>query len=144
MDSHLHDHDFHAWAAEQAALLRAGRFDRLDVANVAEEIEAMGRAEKRELESRLAVLLLHLLKWRHQPERRGRSWELSVIEQRRKLRRHLADNPSLKAHLGEAIENAHGDALIEVERETGLSSTVFPTVCPFSFAEMMDDGFWPD
>ncbi len=93
----IYDRDFHAWPTEQAALLRAGRWSEADTRHIAEEIETLGRGQRRELVDRLAVLLLHLLKWSHQPERRGKSWRLTVEEQRRQLARHLRDNPSLIA-----------------------------------------------
>jgi len=73
-----YEQDFYGWTQEQAALLRAGRLTDLDIENLIEEVETMGRSEKRELESRLTVLLLHLLKWKYQPNRRGRSWNLTI------------------------------------------------------------------
>lgn len=142
--SSLYDSDFYAWANEQAALLRAGKLDSADIEHIAEEIESMGRSEKRELVNRLVVLLLHLLKWRHQAPLRGNSWRLSIEEQRYRLAAHLRDNPSLKSSLGASVEDAYRLALIAAERETGISRQVFPTECPWSFAEMMDEGFWPE
>ncbi|CAO3429761.1 DUF29 domain-containing protein [Azospirillum doebereinerae] len=144
MDSTLYDRDFYAWANEQAALLRAGKLDAADIAHIAEEIESMGKTEKRELVNRLVVLILHLLKWRFQPALRGKSWRLSVEEQRYRIVDHLKDNPSLKATLESAIENAYRLALIDAERETGLSRHSFPAECPWSFAQMADEDFWPD
>jgi len=140
----LYERDFHAWASEQADLLRAGRLAEADIAHIVEEIESMGRSERRELVNRLTVLLLHLLKWRFQPALRGNSWRLSIKEQRIRLAAHLEDNPSLKAELDWAILQAYRLAAIEAERETGLSESTFPTVCPFSFEQMMDERFWPD
>jgi hypothetical protein len=140
----LHDHDFYAWTQEQASLLRAGKLNAVDMENIAEEIESMGRSEQQQLENRLIVLLLHLLKWQFQPNFRGNSWRLSIKEQRVKIARHLRKNPSLKALLDETITDAYGDALIGAERETGLPEQTFPAVCPWTFAQMMDDGFWPD
>ncbi|MBP2290868.1 DUF29 domain-containing protein [Azospirillum rugosum] len=144
MATSLYDRDFYAWANEQAALLRAGKLDAADIEHIAEEIESMGRSEKRELVNRLAVLLLHLLKWQFQPGLRGNSWRLSVEEQRYRLGSHLADNPSLKSKLDEAISDAYRLASIEAERETGLSRKIFPAECPWSFRELMNDEFWPD
>ncbi len=140
----LYERDFHAWANEQAGLLRAGNLAQADLPNLIEEIESMGRSEKRELVNRLVVLLLHLLKWRYQPGLRGNSWRLSIKEQRIRLMTHLADNPSLKAKLDDAVTQAYRLALIEAERETGLPESTFPATCPFSFSQMMDDAFWPD
>ena len=139
----LYDRDLHAWAIEQAALLRAGRLSEVDVQHIAEEIEALGRTEKREMVSRLAVLLLHLLKWAYQPERQGKSWRLTVEKQRRQLARHMRDNPSLRAWQNEAMADAYGDAVLRAERETDLPRDLFPWACPYSFDQVVDDGFWP-
>jgi hypothetical protein len=140
----LYDTDFYAWANEQAALLRAGRLSEADVENIAEEIESMGRSERSELVNRLAVLLVHLLKWRYQPEPRGRSWGLTVEEQRDALQDHLADNPSLKSQLDELVARAYRRARINAERETHLPRATFPPTCPFTFDEAMNPDFWPD
>ena len=143
MSTSLYEHDFYAWANEQAALLRAGNLSAADIEHIAEEIESMGKTEKRELVSRLAVLLLHLLKWQYQPVRRGASWQATIRVQRRDLTRHLKDNPSLKAKLGEAIEDAYGNVLIEAAAETGLPEHTFPQTCPWPFDQLMDERFWP-
>ncbi len=135
--SALYDTDFYAWANQQAALLRAGRLSDADTANIAEEIESMGRSEKRELVTRLNVLLLHLLKWRFQPERRGRSWEVSVTNTRAELADHLADNPSLKPMLPEAMAKAYSRARLTAGVETGLPESTFPIDCPWTFDEAM-------
>lgn len=138
------DRDFYAWANEQAALLRAGKFAQADLEHIAEEIESMGKGEKRELVSRLTVLLLHLLKWRFLPELRSTSWRLTVEEQRLQVDSHLADNPSLKALLATAVADSYRLAMIGARRETGLSAATFPTHCPWSFDQMMGDEFWPE
>jgi hypothetical protein len=139
-----YDRDFYAWANEQAALLRAGKLAQADLEHIAEEIESMGKTEKRELVSRLTVLLLHLLKWRFQPEFRSRSWRLSVQEQRLQVASHLADNPSMKALLAAAIADSYRLAVIGAQRETELGAETFPMSCPWSFEQMMNDDFWPD
>lgn len=141
--SALYDSDFHAWAHEQAALLRAGKVSAADIEHIAEEIESMGKTEQRELESRLAVLLLHLLKWQYQPQRLCTSWEATIRVQRRDLDRHIKRNPSLKLHIPEAISYAYENAVIQAAAETGLPETDFPAACPWSFAQIMDAGFWP-
>lgn len=140
----LYDSDFYSWANQQAALLRAGRLSEADIANIAEEIESLGRGEKRELVSRLTVLLMHLLKWQFQPDRRGRSWELTIKRQRIELVRHLKDNPSLKSRLAEAVADAFESARIDAAQETGLELDAFPTVCPWGYDDMIDDEFWPE
>jgi hypothetical protein len=142
--SNLYESDFFAWANAQASLLRSGDLAHADIENIAEEIESMGKSELRELENRLAVLFMHLLKWQFQPQRRARSWELTIKEQRRKLRRHLQQNPSLSARLDQAIADAYGDAILEAARETGLPEDRFPPACPFAFEQTMDDRFFPD
>ncbi len=139
-----YDADFHAWANEQATLLRAGRLSEIDVEHIAEEIETLGRGEKRELVSRLSVLLLHLLKWAHQPERRGKSWELTIKEQRRQLARHLRDNPSLGAWTNQAMADAYGDAVLRAELEMNFARDMLPWACPYHFKQTMDEAFWPD
>ena len=144
MTSPLYEQDFYAWANRQADLLRAGNFAAADMAQIAEEIESMGRSEQRELESRLTILLLHLLKWQFQPGYRGNSWRYSIMEQRRKIERHLRHNPSLRGKLPETFADAYGDAIIEAARETGLALTSFPDQCPWDFAQVMEDGFWPE
>jgi hypothetical protein len=135
--SELYERDFYAWANEQAALLRAGRLEAADIANIAEEIESMGRSEKRELVSRLTVLLLHLLKWEYQPERRGKSWQVSIANTCDELADHLADNPSLKSQLPEAMQTAYRRARRSASVETNLSDATFPAQCPWTFDQAM-------
>jgi hypothetical protein len=142
--SGLYDQDFNAWTEQQADLLRAGRWADLDVQHLIDEIESMGRSERKELVNRLVILMLHLLKWRYQPALRGNSWRLSIKEQRIRLSSHLDDNPSLKAYLDEAIVRAYRLAVIEAEKQTGLPAATFPAQCPFTFADMADEQFWPD
>ena len=139
----LHDQDFYAWANEQAGLLRTGRLSEADIDHIADEIESMGKSEKRELVSRLTVLLLHLLKWQFQPERRGSSWEAAIEIQRDDLSDHLADNPSLKSKLGEVFASAYRKAVITAAGETDLPRSTFPSECPWTFDEIMGPEFWP-
>lgn len=138
----LYHSDFHAWANEQAGLLRTGMLAEADIDHIASEIESMGRSERRELVNRLVVLLLHLLKWGFQPSRRGNSWRLSIHlsikEQRIRLRAHLDDNPSLQAQINWALGQAYPLALIEAERETGLAEATFPGTCPFNLDQLLD------
>ena len=144
MGKSTYDTDFYGWANEQAALLRAGDLEAADLANIAEEIESMGKSEKRELISRLAVLLTHLLKWRFQPGGRGSSWKASIRVQRIRISDHLVDNPSLKPKIPEAVSRAYDEAVIVAADETKLGEAVFPTICPWSFDEILNSGFWPD
>ena len=137
--SDLYERDFFAWSTEQAALLRAGNLSHADIAHIAEEIETLGRSEKRELVSRLTVLLLHLLKWRFQPARRGTSWQLSISTTRKRLADHLADNPSLKPMLPEAMTRAYSYARDDAAIETGIDLSTFPVDCPWTFEQAMRD-----
>ena len=142
--SAAYERDFYAWASEQAALLRAGRLKEADIAHIAEEIESMGKAEKRELVSVLTVLLLCLLKWRVQPGMRGASWQATIKVQRRDLSRLLRDNPSLKSYLDEAMSDAYGDAIILAASETGFAEGALPSASPWSIEQAMDAEFWPE
>lgn len=139
-----YNQDFYSWTQEQAALLRSGRLADLDIENLIEEVETMGRSEKRALESRLTVLLVHLLKWKYQPSRRGRSWTLTIIGQRIELDRVLKDNPGLKPQLADLLTNAYRLARVNAEKETGLNNNVFESACPWSFEQITDDDFFPD
>jgi hypothetical protein len=140
----LYERDFYGWATEQAALLRAGKLSEADIANIAEEIDSMGRAERNELTNRLAVLLTHLLKWEFQPERRGRSWLLSIREQRRQVARNIKQNPSLRPQLGGIMVDAYGDAVLAAQRETDLPEQVFPSHSPWTFDLAMHGEPVPD
>lgn len=144
MTNTLYDQDFFAWANEQARLLRAGALSEAHIDHIAEEIESKGRAEKRELISRLSVLLLHLLKWQYQPVRRGASWEVTIRNHRRALADHLVDNPSLKATCAEAVARAYEDARGEAYAETGLPEAMFPATCDWTFDQIMAPDFWPE
>ena len=136
-----YENDFYAWTREQAQALRARQGEALDWNNLAEEIESMGRSDADALASQLARLLLHLLKWRHQPNRRSRSWELSMQEARVRINRRLRKSPSLKAKIGELLEEAHEDARLRAARQTGLALEVFPSECPWTFEQAMDEDF---
>ncbi|ASX26330.1 DUF29 domain-containing protein [Candidatus Williamhamiltonella defendens] len=140
----LYDDDFYGWSQEQANLLRTKRFNELDAENLLEEIEAMGRSERRELESRLEKLLSHLLKWQYQPSRRGKSWLLAIKEQRRKFVDCLNENPSLRNKKEERLIIVYQYARLSAEKETNLSESVFPDQCPWTFDQIMDNGFFPE
>ncbi|WP_295384794.1 DUF29 domain-containing protein [uncultured Thiodictyon sp.] len=140
-----YDTDVVAWAQQQAQLLRAGRFEALDIEHIAEEIEDVGKSEQRELESRMAVLLAHLLKWHYQPERRGRSWEATIRHQRERVSRRLERTPSLKTSLTDPDwwADTWGDARLETARETGIGFDLLPADCPWTTTEILNPEFWP-
>src|SRR6202044_2293640 len=136
--------DLYSWARRQAELLRAGRLSEIDPAAIAEEIDDVGDEQYDKLESSLRVVMLHLLKWDHQPDRRSRSWTLSIREQRRRVLRQLRKNPGLKPLLDEAISEAYEDARDEASSETGLPLTAFPVSRPYEYAEIMERPVvWP-
>ena len=137
------DDDFALWSAEQAALLRAGKFDRVDLENVAEEIESLGRSGKYEIVSRLEVLLVHLLKWQFQPEQRTNSWRATIREQRTRITDVLEESPSLKSYPGERVDRAYTIGLNDAITQTGLSESAFPVMCPYTIEQILDPDFLP-
>ena len=141
-----YNQDVIAWANEQAAFLRAGRFDLLDLENIAEEIEDVGKSEQRELESRMAILLMHLLKWQYQPSHRGVSWEMTIKEQRDMIVRRIKKTPSLKASLkdDDCIANAWADAVHAAMKETSLERVKFPTNCIWDMSDVLTDDWLPE
>ncbi len=122
--------DGYGWALAQARLLREHRFEELDIVNIAEEIESVGKSEQKAAESNLKVALLHHLKWEYQPERRSASWSRSIREHLRRFDRLISKNPSLKAHLPEILEEAYLEACFEAAEETGLAEGTFPIEPP--------------
>jgi len=140
----LYESDFYGWTLQQAEALRSRNMSELDFENLLEEMEAMGRSEKRGLKNRLVILLMHLLKWQYQPERQGNSWELTIRNQREEVLELLEENPSLKPRIDSVLESAWKKALRETEKETKIVRSTFPAQCPWSFDQVMDDEFWPD
>jgi len=140
----VYDVDFYGWIRQQSELIRANDVSALDFDNLLEELETMGRAEKRSLKSRLVILLAHLLKWQYQPERRSKSWALTIKNQRLDIREILEDSPSLKSLLEATIARAWQKALLMAEDETGLDAARFPAQCPWRFEAFMADDFWPE
>jgi hypothetical protein len=139
-----YDQDFYGWTQEQSQLLRAGRYHEVDFEHLIEEIESMGARERRELKSRLIELLQHLLKWQFQPSHRGRSWLLTIKDQRRMIPDHLRDNPSLKPSLDTLLEEAYSLARGKAADETDISEAVFPDSCPWTLQQVMQTDFLPE
>ena len=129
--------DLYSWARRQAELLRAGRLSEIDAAAIAEEIDDVGEEQYDKLESAFRVLLLHMLKWDHQPALRSRSWALSIKTQRVELDDIMADNPGLKPRIGEAIARGYRKASIEAARETGLDEELFSKTCPYTWDDIV-------
>jgi hypothetical protein len=117
--------------------------DELDVPNLVEEIDSLGRSQRHELRSRLRVLLMHLLKWQYQPERQGPSWESTISEQRIHIDELLSDSPSLRLQVPTILPHAYGLSRQSTHRETRLPLSTFPETCPYTVEQVLDDTFWP-
>lgn len=139
----LYDQDFHAWTEQQARLLRGGRLADTDLIHLAEEIETLGASERRELESRLKILLAHLLKWQYQASARTAGWLGIIDEQRDQLDTLLRQSPSLRRLVPEYLSAAYPKARRSAARETGLASAQFPPACPYGEAQVLDPEFLP-
>ena len=138
-----YESDVVAWANEQAQLVRAGRFELLDLEHIAEEIEDVGKSERRELASRMAVLMTHLLKWQFQPERQSVSWQRTIKEQRKSLGFHIKQVPSLKSKLGDPdwLDAIWSDAVTMAINETGMGE--FPESCPWLIEDILSNDWLP-
>ena len=139
----LYDADFYAWTLEQSNLLKSGQLQKLDIENLVEEIESLGKQQRQELRNRLGILIGHLLKWQYQPDKRSKSWKATIIEQRDKSSESLQENPSLKPYLSEAIASAFRSGLALVVSETTLDYKDLPAECPFTIEQILDPTF-PD
>jgi hypothetical protein len=143
------EEDFHAWCLEQAQTLRriAPKIPSLDCLEIAEELEGMARSEQNAVQSHLQVLLIHLLKWRYEPNRRGRSWRVSIQNARSEIRDQLTDSPSLRSKLpvllDRAYERARRSAGAEMELDEREWEEKSPSSCPWDFDQLMSD-FWPE
>lgn len=141
----LYEKDAFKWYFENAKLLRERKFDLIDIDNLVEEVESMGRSERKVLDSYFIVLFLHLLKLKYQPNYADgiRSWKLSVKEQRKRIKRHLKENPSLKGYFTVITKNAYEDARLEAARETGMDEEIFPKKNPFTIEEALKEDWYP-
>lgn len=143
-NSVAYDKDFFAWTQEQARLLREGELAGVDVENLAEEIEGMGKSLRRELRNRLSALLMHLLKWAYQPAFRSRSWSNTIVEQRKQIAAVIDEAPSLHALLGSELPNIHSLAVTKASSETGLDEASFPAECPYTPEQILSEDFLPE
>ncbi len=140
----LYDQDFVGWAETTARLLREGRLDQLDIENLAAEVKALAGKDRRELRSRLRVLIVHLLKWGWQPEKRSGNWSSTIRAQRTGIGYLLEDSPSLKRSLAPSLQRAYREAAEEAALETDLFESIFPRECPFSVDQILDEDFLPE
>ena len=139
-----YEDDFYAWTVEQARLLRTGELSAVDALNLAEEIESMGRSDRRELQSRLAVLIMHLLKWRQQPGARSRSWSATIEEQRLQIEQVFAESPSLRPLVAGMLAQAYKIARSRAIAENGFADDAFPATCPVTFDELLSRALLPE
>lgn len=136
----LYDQDETAWLEAMSELIRAGRLDEIDYPNLAEYLADMARRDRREVESRLTVLITHLLKWFHQPDRRSGSWRGTIVEQRQELE-GLVDRGVLRNHAEAVLEEAYHKAVERAVAETGLPAESFPTTCSYSLDQLLSSDF---
>jgi hypothetical protein len=138
MTPDLYEKDFYEWTVRNASLLRSGRASEADLAHIAEEIEDMGKRERRDLLHRLSIVIAHLLKWKVQPDRRSRSGELTIRVQRKDLAKLLSENPSLQPYLENSLAEAYEHAVVDAMTETGCPESDFPSSCPFTLDVVLD------
>lgn len=139
----LYETDFYAWTQEQVTLLRNEQWSQIDLQNLIEEIQSLGKQQRQELRNRLSVLIGHLLKWQYQSGRRSRSWLATLRIQRLDIAELLEDNPSLKPYLEEALRKAYLKGVELAVGETNLPKRTFPVECPYSLVEIMEYDFYP-
>ena len=140
----LYEQDFYAWIEEQVGALRSGQMHRLDMENLAEEMEDMGRSQRRAVKSALIIILSHLLKYRYQSDRRTNSWRATIREHRRRVRDELADSPSLRPYVERILDDCYQDAREAAADESGLPIGTFPAACPFVLEQVLDRNFLPE
>ncbi len=138
-NSSLYEQDFYQWTQEMAIALRAGRVSALDWENLAEEIESLGKSDRRSLQSRLEVLIMHLLKWQYQPSKQSNSWRFTIAEQRLRIQSLLVDSPSLKVYIDAELPRSYQNACKLATAETGLERETFPANCPYTVSELLND-----
>jgi hypothetical protein len=139
-----YDTDFYTWAREQAEALRSKKLAALDWQHLAEEIESLGHEQEHAVESHLANVLTHLLKWCYQPERRSRSWRQSALIGRQQIARRLKRNPGLQSQLATLLAEAYRDARKRAALETDLPPTTFPETSPWPLERVLDEDFLPE
>lgn len=144
MKNNLYESDFYSWTKEQLRLLQNSNFDELDIENLKEEIKDLGNNIRDSITSHLKIILLHLLKWKYQEERRSKSWYLSISNSRVEIEDILEDNPGLKSKLDECFKKAYPRAVKKASMETGMPVKIFPKTSIWSLEETLDNDFWPE
>jgi hypothetical protein len=141
--ANLYDRDYYLWLSHTAQLIKENRFSEVDAANLIEEIEDMGRSEQRAIESNLVVVILHLLKYKYQSEKRTNSWKASIREHRRRLKKAFSVSPSLKRYFEEVFDECYQDGREQAADETGLTLDTFPTKSSFTPSEVLNSEYLP-
>jgi hypothetical protein len=139
-----YDTDFYQWTQIQAAAIRAKDWPALDLEHLAEEIESLGNEQRHAVRSHLRVLLWHGLKWAYQPDHRGTSWRISILNARTEIVDRLEDYPSLRPRVPALLASAYPRARHLAAAETGLPLAAFPETCPWTVEQILDDDFWPE
>lgn len=139
----LYEQDFWLWTQAMVEALKSGNFSQLDLQNLAEEVESLGRSDRRELQSRLTILLMHLLKWQFQSEMQSGSWRGTLAEQRIRIAKLLKESPSLRSFFEASIDECYDDAKVKAAAETGLAMATFPGICPYRIEEILSIDFLP-
>ena len=139
----LYNTDLFAWASLNAELLRDGKYQKVDMAHLIEEIEDMGKSEQRSLASHLRNLLMHLLKWQYQADIDSRSWQSSIINARLEIARLLKDSPSLNRKLFELLNEEYAAARRLASVETTLAIQTFPEVCTYQPDQILSEDWLP-
>lgn len=131
------DSDFAAWIYDQVAALKEGRFSDLDIDDLVDEVESLAKRDFKAFTSALRIILLHMLKWDFQPERRGNSWRRSINAARKAAWAELASSPSFRSRIRDATDDAYGSARMIAADETGVFERNFPVECPYDWDEIM-------
>ncbi len=139
----LYEQDYYQWLTTTAQKLRQGKLAEVDVVNLIEEIEDMGRSEKKAVRSNLRILLMHLLKYKYQPEKRTNSWLFTIVEHRKRLQESFKDSPSLKPYFSEVFDECYQDAIDLAAAETGFPRETFPNQSPFTPKETLNSNYLP-
>lgn len=140
----LYEQDYYLWIEKTVEQLRQNQLQEIDIQNLIEELETMGRSEKRAIQSNLTVLLMHLLKYKYQPNKRSQSWRSTIVEHRRRLLILFKDSPSLKGYSQEIFAECYQDARQDAATETQLKVSVFPDECPFNLEVVLKVDYLAD
>jgi len=140
----LYDRDYYLWLEATSQLLRDRQLDRIDIEHLAEELEDMGKSEKRAIESNLEILFMHLLKYKYQAEKQTNNWRYTIYEHRDRIQKAFRDSPSLRRYFEQVFDSCYTEARTMAALETGMNMDEFPELCPFSITETLDLDHWPE